>query len=61
MFEKANIMTDTVPKLKIFLQEIANEMGSINGNIDIQAISSGGANYTSDLFLVTISAPKKRT
>lgn len=52
-------MAEANQELLNFLSEIAKDNGYENGNIDVQPISTEGANYTSDLFLATISAPKK--
>lgn len=45
--------------LQDFLNTIAKENGYEDGLIDVQDVSSEGANYTSTLHLVTISAPDK--
>ncbi|XP_063534754.1 uncharacterized protein LOC134744774 [Cydia strobilella] len=46
-------------QLKIFLQNIAKKENYLLSKIDIKPISSEGANYTTDLYLATISEPLK--
>ncbi|XP_063622464.1 uncharacterized protein LOC134794587 [Cydia splendana] len=48
-------MTKGTEQLKIFLQNIAKKENYLLSKIDIKPISSGGANYTTDLYLATIS------
>ncbi|XP_063534910.1 uncharacterized protein LOC134744893 [Cydia strobilella] len=52
-------MAKGVEQLKIFLQNIAKKENYLISKIDIKPISSGGANYTTDLYLATISEPLK--
>ncbi|XP_063362742.1 uncharacterized protein LOC134651567 [Cydia amplana] len=52
-------MAKGVEQLKIFLQNIAKKENYLLSKIDIKPISSGGANYTTDLYLATISEPLK--
>ncbi|XP_063534755.1 uncharacterized protein LOC134744775 [Cydia strobilella] len=52
-------MAKGVEQLKIFLQNIAKRENYLLSKIDIKPISSGGANYTTDLYLATISEPLK--
>lgn len=43
--------------LRALLRSIARERGYADDDISITPITSGGANYTSELFLATISSP----
>ncbi|XP_061713889.1 uncharacterized protein LOC133522549 [Cydia pomonella] len=52
-------MAEAVEQLQIFLQNIAKKENYLLSKIDIKPISSGGANYTADLYLITISEPLK--
>ncbi|XP_061714382.1 uncharacterized protein LOC133522917 [Cydia pomonella] len=52
-------MAEAVEQLQIFLQNIAKKENYLHSKIDIKPISSEGANYTADLYLVTISEPLK--
>ncbi|XP_061720623.1 uncharacterized protein LOC133527584 [Cydia pomonella] len=52
-------MTTGEEHLKIFLQDIAKKENYVQSKIDIIPISSGGANFTADLYLATISEPLK--
>lgn len=45
--------------LRVLLNKIAKERGYNNGIVDIQDISSEGANYTSTIHIATISSPPK--
>lgn len=53
-------MADVEKKLHDYLQNIAKENGYNDAKIDIEAISSGGANYTSALYLATVSESPKQ-
>ncbi|XP_063366617.1 uncharacterized protein LOC134655084 [Cydia amplana] len=52
-------MTKGEEQLKIFLQDIAIKENYLLSKIDIRPISSGGANYTADLYSATITEPLK--
>ncbi|XP_072943014.1 uncharacterized protein [Epargyreus clarus] len=52
-------MSDAETKLREVIQKIAQEQDYANSKIALKPLSSGGANYTSQLFTVTLSAPGK--
>lgn len=45
--------------LKEVVKEIAEKKDYKNATIDIQATTSGGGNFSSTLYLATVSAPLK--
>ncbi|XP_073955282.1 uncharacterized protein [Choristoneura fumiferana] len=53
-------MADVEKNLLDYLQNIAKENGYNHAKIEIEAISSGGANYTSALYLATLSEQPKQ-
>lgn len=52
-------MAENEEKLRDYMQQVAREQGYWNGVVDIQAISSEGANFTTSLYLANISDPLK--
>ncbi|KAI8420593.1 hypothetical protein MSG28_007840 [Choristoneura fumiferana] len=52
-------MAENEEKLRDYMQKIATEQGYGNGVVDIQAMSSEGANFTTSLYLANISDPPK--
>ncbi|KAJ2948772.1 hypothetical protein O0L34_g8031 [Tuta absoluta] len=53
-------MTDAEPILRDLIANIASEHDFKNYDLVIKPVSSGGANYTSALFLVTVKCPGKK-
>lgn len=52
-------MTDAETTLRVLLGKIVVDNDYVDHDVKVKAITSGGANYTSTLFLATISAPNR--